>query len=88
MSADAACPCAPGGFADRSRAQARAQTSLLDPMPSYRYEIATGLLSDFATLEIGDQIEVAGSRGIVRAIEPMLGERELRVVIELLPPRA
>jgi hypothetical protein len=46
----------------------------------YRYELrhhektlATGHLSREQQLQIGDQIEIAGSLGIVRNIEPILG---------------
>ena len=63
-------------------------------MPRYRYElrkggelIATGHLDNSEELEVGDRVEVAGSSGIVRTIEPLLGEYESRVLIELLPPR-
>jgi hypothetical protein len=58
----------------------------------YRYElrhgektIATGHLSRDARLEIGERIEIAGSHGIVRSIEPLLNEPELRLVVEILP---
>ena len=56
----------------------------------YRYElrsssatIATGYLTQPA-LEVGDRIEVAGSAGIVRAVEPILGEPEFRLVVQLV----
>ncbi len=62
-------------------------------MTSYRYElrkgseiIATGHLTRAEPLEVGDRIEVGGVHGLVRAIEPILGEQELRLVVELLPP--
>ena len=58
----------------------------------YRYELrhrektlATGHLSREEQLQVGDRIEIGGSLGIVRGIEPVLGEHELRLVIELLP---
>ena len=58
----------------------------------YRYELrhdektlATGHLSREEHIQIGDRIEIAGSHGIVRSIEPILAEHELRLVIELLP---
>jgi hypothetical protein len=42
-------------------------------MPEYRYE-----------LRRGDEVIATGSRsGIVRSIEPSLGERELRLVVQL-----
>ena len=57
----------------------------------YRYElrtgsatIATGHLSQPEPLEVGDRIEIARSAGIVRTVEPILGERELRLVVQLL----
>jgi hypothetical protein len=57
----------------------------------YRYELrrgdevlATGHLSRELPLEVGDRIEIGGQPGIVRAIEPLLGERELRLVVQLV----
>jgi hypothetical protein len=57
----------------------------------YRYElrggeelVATGHLSREQPLEIGDRIEVGGQPAIVRTIEPLLGESELRLVLRLL----
>jgi hypothetical protein len=59
-------------------------------MPNYRYElrrgddvIATGHLSREEPLEIGVRITIGSQAGIVRTIEPMLGERELRLVVQL-----
>jgi hypothetical protein len=56
----------------------------------YRYELrrgdevpATGHLSREQPLEIGDRIEIGGQPGIVRTIEPLLAERELRLVVQL-----
>ena len=53
---------------------------------AYRFELrradeilATGHLSPEAPLAIGDRIEIGRRRGIVRTIEPLLGERELRL---------
>jgi hypothetical protein len=34
-------------------------------------------------LELGDRIEVGGQDAIVRTIEPLLGEPELRLVLRL-----
>jgi hypothetical protein len=58
---------------------------------SYRYELrrgdevlATGHLNRDTPLAVGDRITVNGGKGIVRAIEPQLGEREQRLVIQLL----
>ena len=60
-------------------------------MPEYRYElrrgdelIATGHLTREQPLEIGERITIAGHAGIVRTIEPLLRERELRLVVQLL----
>ena len=60
-------------------------------MPGYRYElrrgdevIATGHLNRERPLEIGERITIGGQAGIVRTIEPLLAERELRLVVQLL----
>jgi hypothetical protein len=60
---------------------------------AYRYElrredavIATGHLSVEDALEVGRELVIGGMRGIVRAVEPLLGERELRLVVEVVPP--
>jgi hypothetical protein len=54
----------------------------------YRYElrrgdevVATGHLSREQPLEIGDRLKISGQPGIVRTIEPLLGEHELRLVV-------
>ena len=56
----------------------------------YRYElrrgedvISTGHLTQARALEVGERIEIAGELGIVRAVDPQLGERELRLVVQL-----
>lgn len=58
----------------------------------YRYELrggeevlATGRLFRDEPLTVGDRLEVGGKPGVVRSIEPMMGERELRFVLQLLP---
>jgi hypothetical protein len=58
----------------------------------YRYELrqgektlATGHLSRADPLQVGDTIEINGSTGIVREIEPLLGQSEQRLVVQLLP---
>ena len=63
----------------------------LDQQRRYRYELrsgsemlATGHLTQPEALEVGDRIEIGGSAGIVRAVEPILGEHELRLVVELV----
>ena len=60
----------------------------------FRYElrrgeeiVATGHLNSEQPLEVGDHIEIGGQPGIVRTIEPLLGEHELRLVVQLLPDR-
>ena len=57
----------------------------------YRYElrrgdevVATGHLSRDEPLEVGDRLPIGGREGIVRTIEPLLGERELRLVVQLV----
>jgi hypothetical protein len=59
-------------------------------MPDYRYElrrggevIATGHLTREQPLEVGDRISIGGRTGTVRGIEPLLGEYELRLVVQL-----
>ena len=60
----------------------------------YRYElrrgeevVATGHLSREEPLEVGSRLEINGQLGIVRTIEPLLGERELRLVVQLVRDR-
>jgi hypothetical protein len=57
----------------------------------YRYElrrgdevVATGHLNYDRPLEIGDRVEVGSQLGTVRTIEPLLGQREIRLVVQLL----
>jgi len=57
---------------------------------AYRYElrhgedvVSTGHLSQERAIEVGERIEIGGVLGIVRAVEPLLGERELRLVVQL-----
>jgi hypothetical protein len=59
-------------------------------MPDYRYElrrgdevIATGHFSREQPLEVGARIMIGGRGGIVRDVAPVLGERELRLVVQL-----
>jgi hypothetical protein len=59
-------------------------------MPEYRYElrrgeevIATGHMSREQPFEVGERIAIGSKAGIVRAIEPSLGERELRLMVQL-----
>jgi hypothetical protein len=60
-------------------------------MPQYRYElrrgetiVATGHLEPEDALEVGDRLEIGGHAGIVRTVEPLLGEHEQRLVVQLL----
>jgi hypothetical protein len=57
---------------------------------AYRYElrrgeevIATGRLTREWALEVGERITISGRLGVVRSIEPVLGEQELHVAIQL-----
>lgn len=59
-------------------------------MPDYRYElrrgdevIATGHLSSEQPFEVGERIAIGSRSGIVRSIDPSLGKRELRLVVQL-----
>ena len=45
--------------------------------------VATGRLRWEAPLEVGDTIEIGRRQGIVRAIEPVLGEPEHCLVVQL-----
>ena len=58
---------------------------------AYRYElrhgdelVATGHLSREVPLAVGERLVIGGKQGIVWAVEPLLGERELRLVVKLL----
>ncbi len=60
-------------------------------MSEYRYElrrgeevVATGRLALDRNVEVGQELEIAGQVGIVRTIEPILAEREFRLVVQLL----
>jgi hypothetical protein len=57
----------------------------------YRYElrrgeevVATGHLVWDQPLEVGERVVIGGREGMVRAIEPLLGELELRLVVQLV----
>jgi hypothetical protein len=57
----------------------------------YRYElrrgdevVATGHLSVDRALEVGETVRVVGRVGIVQVVEPLLGEDELRLVVQLV----
>jgi hypothetical protein len=58
----------------------------------YRYElrrtnelVATGHVSLTERLEVGARFAIGRHVGVIRAIEPLLGARELRLVVQLLP---
>jgi hypothetical protein len=58
---------------------------------AYRYElwraeelVSTGHLTRDQQLEVGERIAIGGQPGIIRSVEPLLGERELRLVVQLL----
>jgi hypothetical protein len=58
---------------------------------AYRYElrrgdevIATGHMTWEKALAVGERIMIGGRPGIVRSVEPVLRERELHVVVQLL----
>jgi hypothetical protein len=58
----------------------------------YRYElqrrdevVGTGHLNYEQPLEVGDRIEIGSQSGVVRSIEPLLRELEVRLVVQLLP---
>ncbi|HEX6663570.1 MAG TPA: hypothetical protein VF025_07840 [Gaiellaceae bacterium] len=50
--------------------------------------VATGHPTYEQPLEVGDRIEIGGRQGIVRTIEPLLREHELRLVMQLLRDRS
>jgi len=57
---------------------------------AYRYElrrgeevIATGRMMRERALEVGERIPLSGRLGVVRSIEPVLGERDLHMVVQL-----
>ena len=57
---------------------------------AYRYElrrgedvVSTGHLTQEQALEVGERIEIGGLLGIVRVVEPLFGEREFRLVVQL-----
>ena len=57
---------------------------------AYRYElrrgedvVSTGHLTQERALEVGERIEIGGELGLVRTVEPLIGDRELRLVVQL-----
>ena len=81
-------------FADR-----RAKSRLADgenrvPVAEYRYElrrgdevVATGHPSREQPYEAGERVTIGGHTGTIRTVEPTLGRRELRVVVEVTKER-
>jgi len=66
-------------------------TAVLMVGVEYRYElrrgdeiVATGHLTRERPLEVGERLMIGRRDGIVRAVEPLLGEREERLVIQLV----
>lgn len=60
---------------------------------SYRYElrrgdtvVATGHLTREEPFEVGERVSIGSQPGIVRSVESLLYGRELRLVVQLLPP--
>ncbi len=61
---------------------------------AYRYElrrdrdvIATGHITRDCALEVGEEITIGKRAGVVRSIEPRLGETELHLVVQLASSR-
>jgi hypothetical protein len=50
--------------------------------------VETGILAEVGVFEVGDWFEVDGSAGIIRAIEPVPGESEPKLILEHLPRSA
>jgi hypothetical protein len=45
--------------------------------------VVSGHLSREQPFEVGEHLAISGREGIVRSVEPLLGERELRQVTQL-----
>ena len=65
---------------------------LMSHAPRYRYElrlgaatVQTGILSEIGHFEVGDQLDVSGSAGVIRSIETVPGEAEVKLIMDLLP---
>jgi hypothetical protein len=63
------------------------------PAYGYRYElrrgdetVATGHLSVEESFTVGDPVAMGNLEGIVRSVEPLLGERDFRLVVQLGRP--
>jgi hypothetical protein len=46
--------------------------------------VATGHLSHERALEVGERLMIGGRDGIVRTVEPLLGDREVGLVVQLV----
>jgi len=46
--------------------------------------VATGHLTRDEPLEVGSRMAIGGQVGIVRSVEPVMGERELHAVVQVL----
>jgi hypothetical protein len=46
--------------------------------------VATGHTTREEPIETGDRVTLGGREGIVRSVEPILGEQELRLVVQLV----
>lgn len=46
--------------------------------------VATGDTTREEPIEIGDRVTFGGREGIARSVEPILGVRELRLVVQLV----
>jgi hypothetical protein len=46
--------------------------------------VATGHLSREQPLEVGDRVTIGSQSGIVRSVDPVLHERELRLLVQML----
>jgi hypothetical protein len=63
------------------------------PMPPFEYVfelrrgeevVVTGHTTREEPIETGDRVTLGGREGIVRSVEPILGEQELRLVVQLV----
>jgi hypothetical protein len=64
-------------------------------MALYRYElrrdqdvVATGHISFEQPLQVGDRLTIGTSHGIVQTVTPTLQDRELQLIVQLLPSDA
>jgi hypothetical protein len=48
--------------------------------------VATGRILLEWPLQVGERVAIGGREGIVRAIEPLLGERPLKLIVQLVRP--